>query len=72
MLDLFVCIVRTKIFMTLAIMNYETATIEIIALSEEVVNIYGNDFDKYVYGVLGYKQSSVSYMVSEEITIIKN
>ncbi|MBR5209248.1 MAG: hypothetical protein IKV67_05285 [Paludibacteraceae bacterium] len=53
-------------------MNYETATIEIIALSEEVVNIYGNDFDKYVYGVLGYKQSSVSYMVSEEITIIKN
>lgn len=58
--------------MTLAIMNYETATIEIIALSEEVVNIYGNDFDKYVYGVLGYKQSSVSYMVSEEITIIKN
>lgn len=58
--------------MTLAIMNYETATIEIIALSEEVVNIYGNDFDKYVYGVLGYKQSSISYMVSEEITIIKN
>jgi hypothetical protein len=61
-----------KIFMTLAIMNYETAIIKIIALSEDVVNKYGNDFDKYVYGVLGYKQSSVSYMVSEEITIIKN
>lgn len=61
-----------KIFMTLAIMNYETAIIKIIALSEDVVNKYGNDFDKYVYGVLGYKQSSVSYMVSEEITIIEN
>lgn len=58
--------------MTLAIMNYETATIKIIALSDEVVNKYGNDFDKYVYDVLGYKQSSVSYMVSEEITIIEN
>ena len=61
-----------KIFMTLAIMNYETAIIKIIALSEDVVNKYGNDFDKYVYGVLGSKQSSVSYMVSEEITIIEN
>ncbi len=58
--------------MTLAIMNYETATIEIIALSDEVVNKYGNDFDKYVYDVLGYKQSSVSYMVSEKITLIRN
>jgi hypothetical protein len=58
--------------MTLAIMNYETATIKIIALSDEVVNKYGNDFDKYVYDVLGYKQSSVSYMVSEKITLIRN
>jgi len=57
--------------MTLAIMNYETATIKIIALSDEVVNKYGNDFDKYVYDVLGYKQSSVSYMVSEKITLIR-
>ncbi|MBS7364954.1 MAG: hypothetical protein KIH03_14235 [Paludibacteraceae bacterium] len=53
-------------------MNYETATIKIIALSDEVVNKYGNDFDKYVYDVLGYKQSSVSYMVSEKITLIRN
>ena len=58
--------------MTLAIMNYETATIKIIALSDEVVIKYGNDFDKYVYDVLGYKQSSVSYMVSEKITLIRN
>ena len=57
--------------MTLAVMNYETSTIDIITLSDHIVSVYGNDYDKYVYNVLGYKQSSVSYMVSKEINIVE-
>lgn len=57
--------------MTLAVMNYETSTIDIFSLSEQIVSAFGNDYDKYVYNVLGYTQSNVSYMVSKEINIIK-
>lgn len=51
----------------LAIMNYETASIEIITLSETTINEYANDYDKLVYGMMGYKQSAVYYMIAEQI-----
>lgn len=53
----------------LAILNYETASIEIIALSKDTVLKYANDYDKLVYGTMGYKQSAVYYMIADKINI---
>ena len=53
----------------LAIMNYETASVEIIALSKATVLKYANDYDKLVYGAMGYKRSSVYYMIADKINV---
>lgn len=53
----------------LAIINYETATIEIINLSEVTMNKYANDFDRLVYKDMGYKPSAVYYMIADNINI---
>lgn len=55
----------------LAIMNYETAKIELIHLSSATSKQYSGDFDKLVFNKMGYKQTSVYYMVAEDIDIIK-
>lgn len=53
----------------LAIMNYETASIEIVTLSESTVKEYATDYDKLVYGVMGYKPSAIYYMIAEQISV---
>ncbi len=54
---------------TLAIMNYESATIQLIALSRSTLEEYVDDYDQLVYGKLGFKPSSVYYMLADKITI---
>lgn len=49
----------------LAIIDYATGKIEIFNLSLETINRYSDDFDALVFEVLGYRQSEVYYMVSE-------
>lgn len=49
----------------LAIIDYATGKIEIFNLSLETFNRYSDDFDALVFEVLGYRQSEVYYMVSE-------
>lgn len=56
---------------TLAIMNYESAKIELIDLSSAIVQQYADNLDELVYGKMGYKQTSVYYMVAERIDIVK-
>lgn len=56
----------------LAIINYETATIEIINLSEITMTKYANDFDQLVYDDMGYKPSSVYYMIADNISICES
>lgn len=56
----------------IAIINYETASIEIFNLSIATLCKYANDFDKLVYDAMGYKRSSVYYMVADKINIDKN
>ena len=53
----------------LAVMNYGTASVEIIELSKDTVLKYANDYDKLVYGAMGYKRSSVYYMIADKINI---
>lgn len=53
----------------LAIINYGTASIEILNLSEATLCKYVDDFDKLVYGAMGYKRSSVYYMIADRINI---
>ncbi|MCQ2224813.1 MAG: hypothetical protein MJZ14_03690 [Paludibacteraceae bacterium] len=53
----------------LAIINYEIASIDIINLSEATEREYADDYDQLVYGKMGYKTSSVYYMVAENISV---
>lgn len=53
----------------LAIINYGTASIEILNLSEATLCKYVDDFDKLVYDAMGYKRSSVYYMIADKINI---
>lgn len=55
----------------LAIMNYESAKIELIDLPSAIVQQYAENLDKLVYGKMGYKQTSVYYMVADNIDIVK-
>ena len=56
---------------TLAIMNYESAQIELIDLPSSIVQQYADNLDDFVYGKMGYKQTNVYYMVAERIDIVK-
>lgn len=56
---------------TLAIMNYESAKIELIDLPSVIVQQYAENLDELVYGKMGYKQTNVYYMVAERIDIVK-
>lgn len=58
-----------NIMARLAILNYETASVEIIELSKATIVKYANDYDKLVYGAMGYKRSSVYYMIADKINI---
>ncbi|MCQ2194323.1 MAG: hypothetical protein MJZ28_05150 [Paludibacteraceae bacterium] len=53
----------------LAIINYEVASIDIINLSEAIEREYADDYDRLVYGKMGYKTSSVYYMIAENISV---
>ncbi len=53
----------------LAIINYETASIDIINLSEEIEREYADNYDQLVFNKMGYKTSSVYYMIAENIRI---
>lgn len=53
----------------LAILNYETATVELINLSEDTVLKYANNYDNLVYKTMGYKKSSVYYMIANKISM---
>lgn len=54
---------------TLTIINYESATIQLIALSRSTLEEYAGDYDRLVYDKMGFKPSSVYYMLSENVTI---
>lgn len=56
---------------TLAIMNYESARIELVDLPSDIAKQYEEDLDELVYGKLGYKQTDVYYMVAENIDVVK-
>lgn len=56
---------------TLAIMNYESAKIELIDLPSAIVQQYAQNMDGFVFGKMGYKQTNVYYMVAERIDIVK-
>lgn len=56
---------------TLAIMNYESAKIEMIDLPPAIVQQYADNFDDFVYGMMGYKQTNVYYMVADNIDVVK-
>ncbi len=56
---------------TLAIMNYESAKIELIDLSSATVRQYAEDYDKLVFDKMGYKQTNVYYMIADSIDVIK-
>lgn len=53
----------------LAIINYETASIDIFNLSEEIEREYADNYDQLVFNKMGYKTSSVYYMIAENIRI---
>lgn len=57
---------------TLAIINYESAQIELVTLEAAQVAEYGDDYDKLVYGAMGYKPESVYYMIADNITLLDN
>lgn len=44
------------------VLDYETATAHYHEIDGEL-----HDADEYVYGVLGYKESSVSYMIVQHV-----
>lgn len=56
---------------TLAIMNYESAKIELIDLPTAIVQQYADNLDDFVYGKMGYKQTNVYYMIAESIDVVK-
>lgn len=56
----------------LAIMNYESASIELVSLDGSLLDEYAEDFDRLVYGAMGYKPESVYYMIADNIALIDN
>lgn len=56
---------------TLAIMNYESAKIELMDLPSAIVQQYAGDLDDLIFGKMGYKQTNVYYMVAENIEVVK-
>lgn len=57
---------------TLAIMNYETASIELVTLDVSLIDEYADDYDRLVFDVMGYKPESVYYMIADNIALIDN
>lgn len=57
---------------TLAIINYELASIELVSLNSSLLDEYADDFDRLVYGAMGYKPESVYYMIADNIALIDN
>lgn len=57
--------------LTLAIMNYESAKIELIDLPSSVVQQFAQNLDELVYCKMGYKQTNVYYMVADNIDVVK-
>lgn len=57
---------------TLAIMNYELASIELVTLEDAQLAEYADDYDRLVYGAMGYKPESVYYMIADNITLLDN
>lgn len=57
---------------TIAIINYESASVELMTIENSVLEQYADDYDVFVYGVMGYKPESVYYMISDSITVIDN
>lgn len=56
---------------TLAIMNYEQSVIEMIELSDDIVKQYAEDYDKLVFNYMGYKETTVYYMIADKIDVIR-
>lgn len=56
---------------TLAIMNYESAKIELIDLPSAIVQKYAQNLDDLVFDKMGYKQTNVYYMVADSIDVVK-
>lgn len=56
---------------TLAIMNYEQSVIEMIELSDDIVKQYAEDYDKLVFDYMGYKETTVYYMIADKIDVIR-
>lgn len=56
---------------TLAIMNYESAKIELMDLPAAIVQQYAENLDELVYRKMGYKQTNVYYMVAENIDVVR-
>lgn len=56
----------------LAIMNYENASVEFLALSEAIMREYADDYDRLIFGTMGYKPESVYYMIADNIALIDN
>lgn len=56
---------------TLAIMNYEQSVIEMIELSDDIVKQYAEDYDKLVFDYMGYKKTTVYYMIADKIDVIR-
>lgn len=57
---------------TLAIMNYESASIELISLDCTTLEEYVDDYDRLVFGKMGYKPESVYYMIADDIAVFDN
>lgn len=57
---------------TIAIINYESASVKLMTIENSVLEQYADDYDVLVYGVMGYKPESVYYMISDSITVIDN
>lgn len=57
---------------TLAIINYEMANIELVTLDGSLLDEYADDYDRLVFGTLGYKPESVYYMIADNIEVIDN
>ena len=49
----------------IAIIDYSSCSIEIISLSDETYNKYVGNFDELVFGVWGYSEDEIYYMVGE-------
>ena len=57
---------------TLAIMNYESASIELVTLERSLLEEYEDDYDRLIYDTMGYKSTNVYYMIADNIALIDN